>query len=69
MIKSLETVGRVTHIHTHTQAFLDNEIASNSKAFNVPINERRNLKFNCILMTVILGFFLYLGKGGKNGKV
>ena len=26
MIKSLETVGRVTH--THTQPFLDNEIAS-----------------------------------------
>ena len=66
MTKSLETVGRVTHTHTHTQAFLDNEIASNSKAFNVPINERRNLKFNCILMTVILGFFLYLGKGGND---
>ena len=44
MIKSLETVGRVTH--THTQAFLDNEIASNSKAFNIPKN-MKNLKCSC----------------------
>ena len=48
MIKSLETVGRVTHTHTHThtQAFLDNEIASNSKAFNIPKN-MKNLKCSC----------------------
>ena len=44
-MKSLETVGRVTH--THTQALLDNEIASNSKAFCVPKN-RRNLEYNRI---------------------
>ena len=55
MIKSLETVAGVTH--THTQVFLNNVIASNCKTFYVPINIRRNLKFNCILMTVILGFF------------
>ena len=67
MRKSLVSLVAVTY--THTQAVLNNEIARNSKTFNVPINERRNLKFNCILMTVILGFFLYLGKGGKNGKV
>ena len=42
MIKSLETVGRVTH----TQPFLDNEIARNSKAFNIPKN-MKNLKYNC----------------------
>ena len=46
MIKSLETVGRVTHTHTHTQAFLDNEIASNSKAFSIPKN-MKNLKCSC----------------------
>ena len=44
MIKSLETVGRVTH--THTQPFLDNGIASNSKTFNIPKN-MKNLKYNC----------------------
>ena len=44
MIKSLETVGRVTH--THTQPFLDNEIARNSKAFNIPKN-MKNLKCSC----------------------
>lgn len=44
MTKSLETVGRVTH--THTQAFLDNEIASNSKAFSI-LKNRRNLKCSC----------------------
>ncbi len=46
MIKSLETVGRVTHTHTHTQPFLDNGIASNSKTFNIPKN-MKNLKYNC----------------------
>ena len=44
MIKSLETVGRVTH--THTQPFLDNEIARNSKAFSI-LKNRRNLKCSC----------------------
>ena len=44
MTKSLETVGRVTH--TYTQPFLDNEIARNSKAFNIPKN-MKNLKYNC----------------------
>ena len=44
MIKSLETVVAVTH--THTQPFLDNEIARNSKAFNIPKN-MKNLKYNC----------------------
>ena len=53
MRKSLETVVAVTH----TQVFLSNVIASNCKAFSVPINIRRNLKFNCIFITVILGFF------------
>ena len=47
MGKSLETVGRVTHTHTHTQAFLNNQIASNCKAFCVPKN-RRNLEYNRI---------------------
>lgn len=42
MTKSLETVGRVAH----TQAFLDNEIASNSKAFSI-LKNRRNLKCSC----------------------
>ena len=42
MIKSLETVVAVIH----TQAFLDNEIARNSKAFNIPKN-MKNLKYNC----------------------
>ena len=48
MFKSLETVGRVTHTHTHThtQAFLDNGIARNSKAFSVPKNIK-NLEYNC----------------------
>ena len=46
MIKSLETVAAVTHTHTHTQAFLDNEIASNSKAFSIPKN-MKNLKCSC----------------------
>ena len=43
-MKSLETVGRVTH--THTQAFLDNKIARNSKAFNV-LKNRKNLEYSC----------------------
>ena len=42
MIKSFETVGRVTH----TQPFLDNEIARNSKAFNIPKNIE-NLECSC----------------------
>ncbi len=42
MIKSLETVGRVAH----TQSFLDNGIARNSKTFNIPKN-MKNLKYNC----------------------
>ena len=46
-------------------AVLDNKIARNSKAFNVPINIRRNLKFSCILITVILGFFLLSDKKGE----
>ena len=45
-MKSLETVGRVTHTHTHTQAFLDNKIARNSKAFNV-LKNRKNLEYSC----------------------
>ena len=44
MRKSLKTVVAVTH--THTQAFLDNEIARNSKAFNVPKNIE-NLECSC----------------------
>ena len=46
MFKIIETVGRVTHTHTHTQAFLDNKIASNSKTFNIPKNIK-NLEYNC----------------------
>ena len=46
MRKSLKTVVAVTHTHTHTQAFLDNEIARNSKAFNVPKNIE-NLECSC----------------------
>ena len=65
MRESLETVVAVTHTHTHTQTVLDNKIARNSKAFNVPINIRRNLKFSCILITVILGFFLLSDKKGE----
>ena len=61
MRKILETVVAVTH----TQTVLDNKIARNSKAFNVPINIRRNLKFSCILITVILGFFLLSDKKGE----
>ena len=45
MIKNLETVGRVTH----TQAFLDNEIARNSKTFNIPKNIKKKSKIDCIL--------------------
>lgn len=41
-MKSLKTVVAVTH----TQAFLDNEIASNSKAFSI-LKNRRNLKCSC----------------------
>ena len=44
-MKSLETVVAVTH--THTQAVLNNQIASNCKAFNVPKN-RGNLEYNRI---------------------
>lgn len=44
MIKSLKTVGRVAH--THTQPVLDNEIASNSKAFNI-LKNKKNLKCSC----------------------
>ena len=51
MRKSLETVAGVTHTHTHTQAFLNNVIASDCKTFHVPKNRKRNLKFNCILNT------------------
>ena len=40
-MKSLETVVAVTHTHT----FLDNEIARNSKAFNV-LKNRRNLEYS-----------------------
>ena len=53
MRKSLETVGRVTH--THTQAFLNNQIASNCKAFDVPKN-RRNLEYNRIKSRLYFGF-------------
>ena len=42
MTKSLETVGRVAH----TQPVLDNEIASNSKAFNI-LKNKKNLKCSC----------------------
>ena len=43
-MKSLETVGRVTH--TYTQPFLDNEIARNSKTFNI-LKNRKNLEYSC----------------------
>ena len=46
MFKSLETVGRVTHTHTHTQVFLNNIIASNCKTFCVP-KIIKNLEYNC----------------------
>ena len=52
MMKSLETVARVTHTHTHTQAFLNNIIASDCKTFNISEN-RRNLKYNCNLLAVL----------------
>ena len=42
MRKSLETVVDVIH----TQAVLNNEIARNSKTFNIPKN-MKNLKYNC----------------------
>ena len=42
MFKSFEILGRVKH----TQAFLDNEIARNSKAFNIPKNIE-NLECSC----------------------
>ena len=45
-MKSLETVGRVTHTHTHTQVVLDNQIARNSKVFRVPKNGK-NLEHSC----------------------
>ena len=38
-MKSLETVVAVTH--THTQVVLDNQIASNCKAFNVLKNRKK----------------------------
>ena len=40
-MKSLETVVAVTHTHTHTQVVLDNQIASNCKAFNVLKNRKK----------------------------
>ena len=43
-MKSLETVVDVTH--THTQVVLDNQIASNCKAFNV-LKNRKNLEYSC----------------------
>ena len=43
--KSLETVVAVTY--THTQAVLNNEIARNSKTFNV-LKNRGNLEYNRI---------------------
>ena len=42
-MKSLETVVAVTH--TKKKAFLDNEIARNSKVFNV-LKNRRNLEYS-----------------------
>ena len=41
-MKSLETVVAVTH---KKKAFLDNEIARNSKVFNV-LKNRRNLEYS-----------------------
>lgn len=48
-MKSLETVGRV--IHTHTQAFLNNVIASNCKTFDVSKN-KKDLNYT-VISTVI----------------
>ena len=40
-MKSLVTVGAVTHTHTHTHTDTSREkIARNSKAFNIPKNKR-----------------------------
>ena len=50
-MKSLVTVGAVTH--THTLILLNNTIASNSRTFNVPKN-RRNLNYNCIPLAIIV---------------
>ena len=46
-MKSLETVGRVTH----TQAFLNNVIASNCKTFDVSKN-KKDLNYT-VISTVI----------------
>ena len=50
-MKNLETVGRVTHTHTHTQAFLNNVIASNCKTFDVSKN-KKDLNYT-VISTVI----------------
>ena len=47
MRKSLVSLVAVTHTHTHTQVFLNNEIARNSKTFNV-LKNRGNLEYNRI---------------------
>lgn len=46
-MKSLETVGTVTHTYIHTQVVLNNQIASDCNAFNV-LKNRRNLEYNRI---------------------
>ncbi len=52
-MKSLETI--VAVIYTHTQAVLNNQIASNCKAFNV-LKNRRNLEYNRIKSRLCFGF-------------
>ena len=50
-MKSLETLGAVTH--THTQAFTSELIARNSKTFCVPKN-RRNLDYGRNTFAIIV---------------
>lgn len=50
-MKSLVTLGTVTH--THTRVFISEIVARNSEAFNVPKN-RRNLDYNRTPLAIIV---------------
>lgn len=52
MRKSLVSLEAVTH----TTVVLNNQIASNCKTFNVPINIEKKSKIDCILYAVIFRF-------------
>lgn len=52
-MKSLVTLGAVTHTHTHTQVLISEMVARDSKAFSVPKN-RRNLDYDRTPLAIIV---------------